>query len=151
MSSSRRTTEIVPLIAATRPEESAAALAARHGPAANQPALRSTLVIRRVVQMGEVNWVVKNPETNKYFCFDEGSWALIELFDGTRTPTEIVEEYKRRYRGAEVDLALVLDYEDNFHKMEFLEQSVAERNLRQLDKIKNARRRPKCEVIVLKA
>lgn len=117
------------------------ALAARHGAAGERPALRSSLVIRRIVQMGEVNWVVKNPETTKYYCFDEGSWALIELFDGTRTPTEILEEYRRRYPRAEIDLALVLDYQDNFQKMEFLEQSVAERNLRQLEKLKNARQR----------
>ena len=117
------------------------ALAARHGASGERPALRSSLVIRRIVQMGEVNWVVKNPETTKYYSFDEGSWALIELFDGTRTPIEILEEYTRRYPRAEIDLALVLDYLDNFQKMDFLEQSVAERNLRQLEKLKTARQR----------
>jgi putative peptide zinc metalloprotease protein len=129
------------LVSAAPLEKGVVALAARHGTATEQPALRSSLVIRRVVQMGEVNWVVKNPETTKYYCFDEGSWALIELFDGTRTPAEVLAEYQRRYPSAEIDLPLVLDYVENFQKMEFLEQSVKEGSLRQLEKLKTARQR----------
>jgi len=93
------------------------------------------------VQLGEVSWVVKNPVTNKYYSFDEGSWALIELFDGTRTPTEILEEYRGRYPGAEIDMPLILDYVENFQKMDFLELSGAELSLRQLEKVRTARQR----------
>ena len=53
------------------------------------------------MQVGEVSWVVKQPEANKLYTFDDGEWGLIELFDGTRTRTEILEEYLRRLPGGE--------------------------------------------------
>ena len=39
---------------------------------ASRPALKSNLVLRRVVQMGEAQWVVKNPDKTQYYSFDEG-------------------------------------------------------------------------------
>src|SRR5262249_37646186 len=86
------------LIAATRPEEAAAVLAARHGPPDDRPALRKNLSVRRQVQMGDVNWIVKNPATMKYYMFRDAEWALLRLFDGTRTRAEILEAYNARVR-----------------------------------------------------
>ena len=48
------------LLSATRPEEGAIALAARRGAASSRPNIRADAVIRRVVQLSEVKWVVKN-------------------------------------------------------------------------------------------
>lgn len=127
------------LVSATRAGKSAEALAARHGTRLEKPALKKSLVIRRQVQMGEVTYVVKIPETSKFYLFDEASWGLIELFDGTRTPTEILEEYRRRVGGAEVGLALILDYEEMLRGLEALEQSAAERNLELLSKFRSLR------------
>jgi hypothetical protein len=62
MSGGRRTGRLL----AARSGDTSAALAARHGAAGERPGLRPDLVIRRVVQMGEATWVVKNPETVKY-------------------------------------------------------------------------------------
>ena len=42
-----------------------------------------------------MTWVVKQPVADKFYTFDDGEWGLIELFDGTRTRTEILEEYHR--------------------------------------------------------
>ena len=127
------------LVSASRPGRGAEALAARHGTRLEKPALKKNLVIRRQVQMGEVTWVVKIPETNKLYVFEEDSWGLIELFDGTRTPGEIREEYRRRLGGAEVGLAVVLDYEEMLRGIEALEQSAAERNLQLLSKFASLR------------
>ena len=130
-----------PLLSAGRAEKGAEALAARYGAPGDRPALRSDLVIRRVVQLGEVKWVVKNPETQKFYNIEEGTWELIELFDGTRTRAEIAEEYNRRRPGADIDLSPVLEYEEFLRKFELLEQSVVERNLYLLKKFKTARKR----------
>jgi len=129
------------LVSAARAGKGADALAARHGTRLERPALRKSLVIRRQVQMGEVTWVVKVPETNKFYLFDEASWGLIELFDGTRTPGEILEEYRRRLGDDDVGLALVLDYEEMLRGIEALEQSTAERNLQLLSKFASLRHR----------
>jgi putative peptide zinc metalloprotease protein len=140
VSASRRTTGLAPLVAAARPEQATAALAARHGAALDLPALRKDLVIRRQVRMGDVTWVIKNPKAQTYFNFSDPEWSVIELFDGTRSREEIAEEYARR-TGAAVDLAFVLEYDEMLRKLDLLEQSVAERNLALLQKFKTARQR----------
>ncbi len=128
------------LVAAAPLERSAGALAERHGAAGDRPALKSDLVIRRVVQMGEGQWVVKNPESMKYYSFDEGTWSLIQLFDGTRTLSEIHDAYQARFKEP-IEPNLVGEYEEMLREMALLQQSVAERNLQELARIKDARRR----------
>ena len=128
--------------AARRPTEGIRALAARHGPPEDRPALRKDLGIRRQVQMGEVRWIVKNPETMKYFMYGDLEWELIELFDGTRTRQEILEEYNRLVgEKRAIDMTVVLDFEESLRKIQAIEQSAAERNLNLLDKFKSIRHR----------
>ncbi len=126
------------LLAAARPEEAAKVLAARHGPPEDRPALRKDLGIRRQVQIGEVVWIVKNPERMKYYQFKAHQWELILLFDGTRTRVEILEEINR-HAVEPIELEWVLEYEEWLRHMELIEQSVAERNLTLLDKFKTLR------------
>ncbi|MGA7990241.1 MAG: HlyD family efflux transporter periplasmic adaptor subunit [Thermoanaerobaculia bacterium] len=128
-------------VAAAHHGRAAEALEARHGVRLDRPALRKDLVIRRQVQVGEVTWVVKQPVADKFYTFDDGEWTLIELFDGTRTRSEILEEYVRRYPGTAFGLTFVLDYEEMLRKIDLLEQSTAERNLQLLSKFKNLRQR----------
>jgi len=129
------------LVSAAPLEKGVAALAARHGPAGDRPALKANLVIRRVVQMGDAQWVVKNPDTIKYYSFDEGTWGLIRLFDGTRTLSEIHEAYQDQFPGETIETSLVPEYEEMLRSMDLLAQSVAERNLQELARIKDSRRR----------
>jgi putative peptide zinc metalloprotease protein len=127
------------LLAAARPEESARALAAKHGPPDNRPALRKDLRILRQVQMGEVVWVVKNPDTVKYFQFKNAQWAIIRLFDGRRTTLEILEMLNRRAGRQATSLDLVMEYEEFLREKGLIEQTVAERSLNLLDKFKTLR------------
>jgi putative peptide zinc metalloprotease protein len=129
------------LLSAASSERLAPELASRHGSAGDRPGLRQDLVIRRQVRAGEVAWVVKNPETVKYYNFEDPEWGLIELFDGTRTRTEIVDEYNTRIPGANIEIALVLDYEEMLRKCELIERSTAERSLALLANARTARQR----------
>ncbi len=126
-------------LAAARPGDVTAALVARHGHG-DRPALRKDLVIRRQVRMGEVTYVIKEPTTQTYYNFTDAEWTIMELFDGTRTREEIVEEFNHR-TGASVDKAFVLEWEDQYQKLDLMEQSAAERNLALLQKLKTARQR----------
>lgn len=129
------------LVSAARPGKGVEALAARHGTRLEKPALKKNLVIRRQVQLGEVTYVVKVPDTNAIYIFDEASWGLIELFDGTRTQTEMLEEYRRRIGDPEIGFALILDYDDMLRGMDALEQTAAEVNLQLLSKYRSLRQR----------
>ena len=127
------------LVSAARAGKGVEALAARHGARQEKPALKRSLVIRKQVQLGEVAHIVKVPETNSFYIFDEAAWGLIELFDGTRTQTEILEEYRRRIGDPGIDLTLILNYEEMLRGMDALEQSVAEKNLQLLSKFRSLR------------
>ena len=129
------------LVSAAPLEKGVGALAARRGAAGDRPALKSNLVARRVVQMGEAQWVVKNPDATKYYSFDEGTWGLIQLFDGTRTLGEIHDAYQAQFPDETVEATLIPEYEEMLRSIELLQQSVAERNLQELSRIKDSRRR----------
>jgi len=139
--STRRTTTSVPLVSAAAPERSAQALAEKHGRASDRPALAAQLVIRRVVRMGEVTWVVKNPEKDAYYTFSDAEWGIIELFDGTRTTAEVAEEYNRIFPNANVDTLFALEYEEMLRNTELLERTAAERSLTLLSRFRTERKR----------
>jgi putative peptide zinc metalloprotease protein len=142
MTAARRTTTSVPLVsAAAAPEEGTKALAERHGPASDRPSLAAHLVIRRVVRMGEVTWVVKNPEKDAYYTFSDPEWGIIELFDGQRTTAEIAEEYNRLFPNANVDIQFALEYEEMLRNTDLLQRSVAEKSLLLLSRFRTERQR----------
>ena len=127
------------LLSAARPQESAKALATRHGPPEIRPALRQDLVIRRQVQLGDVVWVVKDPVERAYFHFRDAWWNVIRLFDGTRTPSEIAEHYNRTSGGPKVSLSVVLEWEETLRKLDLIQLTPAEQGLMLLDKFRDFR------------
>ncbi len=129
------------LIAAAGLHEGAAALAARHGAAGDRPALRKDLVVRRIVRMGEVKWVAKDPVVTAYYNFDDAQWGLIQLFDGTRTVEEIHRDYQAMFPREPIERALILEHEEILRKIDFIEKSAAERNLQLLAHSRSARQR----------
>jgi putative peptide zinc metalloprotease protein len=128
------------LVSAAPLEKGVGDLAARRQASRDRPALKSNLVMRRVVQMGEGQWVVKNVDKTLYYSFDEATWRLIQLFDGTRTLAEIQHAYEAAI-GEEVEPTLVPEYEEALREMDLLQKSATERNLEELAWIKQARRR----------
>ncbi|MGE5347554.1 MAG: efflux RND transporter periplasmic adaptor subunit [Acidithiobacillales bacterium] len=119
-----------------------AALAAREARTAERPALRPDLLIRKLVQLGEVNWALRSPETNKIHMFDEATWELVKLYDGTRTRAEIRDDYNRRFpEGEGIPLQHVLDLEESLRSLKLLAVSSRERSLDLLQSFQTARRR----------
>jgi putative peptide zinc metalloprotease protein len=130
------------LIAATGADEAAAALASRRAPRTDRPRLGPQLIIRRIVRMGEVQWVVKNPELDAYYTFSDDEWGVIELFDGTRTVSEAAAEYNRRVPSATpVDAGFILEYLDMLRGISLIEQSGAEKSLELYARTRAARKR----------
>jgi len=119
-----------------------AALAAREVQAAERPALRPGLLIRKLVQLGEVNWAVRSPETNKIHLFEEATWELVTLYDGTRTRAGIRDDYNQRFpEGEGIPLQHVLDLEESLRSLKLLVVSSRERSLDLLQSFQTARRR----------
>jgi putative peptide zinc metalloprotease protein len=129
------------LVSAAPPGFGVGALAGFKKEPTDRPRLKSNLVVRRIVQMGEVQWVVKDPDATKYYNFDEGTWALIQLFDGSRTMSEIQEAYQARFPGEAIEPALVPEYEEMLRTQGLLHKTSREQNLQELARIRDARRR----------
>jgi putative peptide zinc metalloprotease protein len=92
--------------------------------------------------MGEVVWIVKDPEKRAYYQFRDPQWQLIQLFDGVRTRTDIQEEYNRQVTKKDfIRLERVLEYEEWLRGMELIEESAAERGFKLLDKFRSLRER----------
>jgi putative peptide zinc metalloprotease protein len=128
--------------AASDPAGGVAALAAREVRAAERPALRPDLLIRKLVQLGEVNWAVRSPETNKIHMFDEATWELVTLYDGTRTRAGIRDDYNRRFpEGKGIPLQHVLDLEESMRGIKLLVVSSRGRSLDLLQSFQTSRRR----------
>jgi putative peptide zinc metalloprotease protein len=115
-------------------------LAQRFVAPSDRPGLRPNLIIRHLIQMGESKWVVKNPEVHRLFSFNDAEWALISLFDGTRTHSEIRDAYNLANPGDRIEMSLVLDYEENLRNMDFLVQSGSERSLAVMQRLRDARK-----------
>jgi putative peptide zinc metalloprotease protein len=128
------------LVSAGSPGSGLDAFAALKKDDSDRPALKSNLVIRRIVQVGEVNWIVKNPDKTLYYSFDEGTWGLIQLFDGSRTLAEIHEAYQAQF-DEPIDPALVAEYEESLRGMDLLQKSSRARHLEELVRIRETRRR----------
>jgi len=129
------------LVSASPTGRVAEALSQRHRSQDDRPALRRDLVVRQLIQFGEVKYGVKNPENLKVYNFEESEWDLIRLFDGTRSPNEILGDYNSGHPGGEIPLATVLDFEDSLRKMDLFEKTSKELNLALVEKLKNARKR----------
>lgn len=125
------------LTAAAEGREALRALAERRGPPLQRPALRSDLAIRKQTRMGEVVWIVKDPEKRAYYQFPDKHWQVIKLFDGTRTRAEIQAEYSRNV--GRISLERILEYEEWVGGMELMEETAAERSLKMLDKFRSLR------------
>lgn len=128
------------LVSAAPLEEGLGTLAKRHRTSGERPALKSNLVIRRVVQMGEGQWVVKNVDKTLYYSFDEGTWSLISLFDGTRTLAEIHDAYQAQFSD-DIEPSLVPEYAEMLGEIDLLQKSATERNLEEFARIRETRRR----------
>src|SRR5205814_7340748 len=96
----------------------------------DRPKLREDLVVRRLVQLGEVTWAIKNPETNKIYTFDDPTWELITFYNGTRTRAEILNDYNALFPPGEgIPLQHVLDLEESLRTEKLLFQSTTQRSL----------------------
>ncbi|MEW5774642.1 MAG: HlyD family efflux transporter periplasmic adaptor subunit [Thermodesulfobacteriota bacterium] len=66
--------------------------------------LREELRIRKQTLHGEVCYVVKEPEAQAYFRFDEGQYGMLASFDGKTALARLVDVFNARSEEYEYDL-----------------------------------------------
>ena len=129
-----------PAVARRGSREAAAALAARRG-RSERPPCGTTLVIRRIVRMGEVSGSSRTPNATRTTPSATPSGARSSSSTGRGPAAEMAEEYNRRHPGAGVDAGFILEYQEMLRGINLLEQSSAERSLELLAQVEAARKR----------
>ena len=104
-----------------------------------RPKFRSDIRISEQTLLGEKTYVVKIPETNIYNRYGSTEYELLTLCDGTRTAAEVATAWNRARPQEPLDEAQVLEFLDSAQPG-LWEQSVGERNLAILERIRDERK-----------
>jgi len=108
----------------------------RHPP---QPRVRPDLIVVEQTYRGEQSYIVKDPETHKYFRFRPIEALVMQELDGERTPGEIAVALTEQ--GLFFTEATVAGFARKLQQLELLERTVAQRSVLLLERLRAERHR----------
>lgn len=103
------------------------------------PRTRAGVVVVEQVVRGEAHFVVKDPDTKKYFRMRPAEARVLRAFDGSRTPAEIARALAAE--GLSVSEAAVERFAGTCSRLGLLERTLAERSTMQLERLRAERNR----------
>ena len=104
-----------------------------------RPKLRTDLRISEQTVSGEKSYVIKVPETNTYNRYGATEYELLTFCDGTRTASDVTALWNEHHPDEPLDEAEVLEFLDGVEAGVW-EQSLGERNLAVLERIRDDRK-----------
>jgi putative peptide zinc metalloprotease protein len=104
-----------------------------------RPKLRQDLVLVEQSYRGEQSFIVKDPESRKYFRFRPVEIRVMQTLDGNRTATEAAAELLQD--GIKVSAAGVEGFAAKLTKMGLCERTLGERSVLQMERLRAERRR----------
>jgi len=105
------------------------------------PRLRPDLTITRQVQGGETSYIVKVPQTGKYYRFREAEHALLSQLDGKRPLALVLESVQLKFPELGLTMDDLTDFLESLAGIDLLERTATEQNLILLEKLRDQRRR----------
>jgi multidrug efflux pump subunit AcrA (membrane-fusion protein) len=103
------------------------------------PKLRSDLVLVEQTYRGEQSFIVKDPETHKYFRFRPVEVMVMQTLDGSRTAVEAAAALGDA--GVRVSASAVEGFSGKLRNMGLLERTLRERSVLLLERLRAERRR----------
>lgn len=104
-----------------------------------RPKFRTDLRISEQVFAGEKTYVIKVEETSSYNRYGPSEYELLTLCDGTRTRAEVAANWNERHPDDYLGEAEVAEFLDGIEP-EVWEQTVGEKNLAVLERIRDDRK-----------
>lgn len=104
-----------------------------------RPKFRSDLRVSEQTLLGEKSYVVKIPETVSYNRYGATEYELLTLCDGTRTAAEVANAWNEAHPDEPLGEVQVIEFFDGADSG-LWEQSVGERNLAVLERIRDERK-----------
>ncbi|HET7427360.1 MAG TPA: hypothetical protein VFJ50_09985, partial [Gemmatimonadales bacterium] len=102
------------------------------------PKLRPDLAIVEQTYRGELSYILKDPQTRKYFRFRPVEIGVLQEFDGRRTPADIAAALTEE--GLRVSAAAVEGFANKLKTMGLLERTLGERTVLQMERLRAQRR-----------
>lgn len=104
-----------------------------------KPKLRQDLVLVEQTYRGEQSYIVKDPESRKYFRFRPAEIMVMQTFDGERTAAEACATLQAE--GLRVSAAGVEGFARKLSGMGLCERTLGERSVLQMERLRAQRRR----------
>ena len=103
------------------------------------PRFRQDLVVRRVVEAGDVGYTIRDPLSGDYYRQHPMTRELCTLLDGERTPQEVLGEMGRRYPQYTFSREFLDEAIESLRRLDFLEDTF-KRNLMLIERGRVERR-----------
>ena len=103
--------------------------------------LRVDLKIRELVQRGKTTYVIKEPDKQEYYHFDQAQYQMLTLFDNEKTLEQLVETFNRRSERYEFDLEALQDIYDSCKDLQLLKRTRQEETAALLERNREERRK----------
>lgn len=102
--------------------------------------LREDLVTRSMPMDGEISYILKDSEKQKYFRFDEAQYQLLQLFDGQRSLNQLVDRFNEESEKYEYDLESAEELYKALKDNKLLKRSQHEENIALIERMKDEKR-----------
>jgi putative peptide zinc metalloprotease protein len=106
-----------------------------------RPRLRADLVVRKMTSGAEPYVIVKDPETQEYYKYENWACDLFELLDGSRDLDDLCVDFDAIRPELNVGPQWMVDHVDGLHATGLLERTEREKHLVMMDKLETLRRR----------
>ena len=103
------------------------------------PPLREELKIRKIIQRGEVTHVIKEPDQQAYYRFDEAQFFMLGLFDGKRDEAALVKVFNETNDEYEYNEEAATELINSVKDFHLLERSKDEQRTALIEKLKDQR------------
>lgn len=105
------------------------------------PPLREDLKVGKLVQQGELSFVIKEPDKQEYFHFQAAQYEFMLMFDGSNDLKRLVERFNRDSELYEYDVEDAVELYESCREFQLLTRTKSEQNAALLEKIREERKK----------
>ncbi len=103
--------------------------------------LKDDLKVRRQTIKGEVYFIVKDPEKDSYYRFDEAQFEMLSLFDGTHSIEWLIERFNASNDEYEFDNETAIELYSSVRGFGLIKKTRHEENIALVERLKEERKK----------
>jgi putative peptide zinc metalloprotease protein len=103
--------------------------------------LRPDLRIRKIVQNGELRYIVKDPDKQEYFSFDPDQHKILSMMNGVDDLHKLLGRFNQQSKNEQYDLGSLEELVQSARDFDLLKRSQREENAALLERLKQERQK----------